>query len=157
MHGREYDCDDMTRFYQAEARHVKDDHFHHEINVVDRLVDEWRKHGKLIIAYDFDGTVHDFHKKGHTYTKTIALIRRCREIGAHLIVYTCRPKEQHDEVIKYLNENDIPFDKVNEDMDFITFGGGKIYYNHLLDDRAGLPSAYRTLVKAVEIISKGEI
>jgi molybdopterin/thiamine biosynthesis adenylyltransferase len=49
-------------------------------------------------------------------------------------------------------ENDIPFDKINENMDFIPFTGRKLYANIYLDDRAGLSAAYNILSKTLELI-----
>jgi hypothetical protein len=37
-----------------------------QANVVKRLISEWDTHGKLIIDYDFDNTVFDYHSEGHT-------------------------------------------------------------------------------------------
>ncbi|MEC3148107.1 hypothetical protein, partial [Bacillus thuringiensis] len=69
---------------------------------------------------------------------------------AYLMVYTARRDSELSFVKKYLEENDIPFDSINETPGFIPFTDGKkLYYNILLDDRAGLPSAYRCLLNAV--------
>lgn len=50
---------------------------------------------------------------------------------------------------KYLVENNIPFDAINETPDFIPFKGRKVYYNILLDDRAGLSSAVEQLTRVI--------
>ena len=121
---------------------------------IKRLVEEWRKHEKAIIAFDYDHTVFDFHKKGYTYEKVIDLLRRCREVGAHLIVFTCSAESRYDEIREYLTSNNIPFDKINENVDNIPYVGRKLYYNILLDDRAGLCSAFNILEKACDIIEK---
>ena len=52
----------------------------------------------------------------------------------------------------YLRENNIPYDSINEDPAFIKIPGKKVYYNILLDDRAGLPSAYKALKNAAKVI-----
>jgi hypothetical protein len=113
-----------------------------------RLVKEWEKHGKLIVAYDFDGTVHDYHGEGHQYDKVIALLRECKKMGCYLIVFSTSEPERHDFIKNYLDRWDIPYDSVNENMPGLPFKGGKIYYNILLDDRAGLDSAYSSLLQA---------
>lgn len=119
------------------------DHYLDYDNVYSRLYNEWLTHGKLIIAYDFDNTVHDFHDAGHTYNNVIGLLRRCKYIGAHFIVFTANPDTYF--VRKYLSEHQIPFDTVNQNLPFIDSKGVKPYYNILLDDRAGLESAYEVL------------
>lgn len=129
-------------------------------NVVSRLVEEWEAHGKLIIAYDFDNTVFDYHGVGHTYDNVIDLLRRCREFGAHLIVFTAKSDAEIPFMKQFLADNNIPYDSINENLNFIPFDGRKIYYNILLDDRAGLESAYRSLATALEIMEmkkRGEL
>lgn len=124
-------------------------------NAVNRLVDEWRKHKKIIIAYDFDDTVYDFHKKGFTYNNVIELLQRCKKVGAYFIVFTACGKDEEEKIKDYLHEYRIPFDKINENLDFISFAGRKVYYNIMLDDRAGLQSSYDCLLKTVEQIENG--
>lgn len=131
------------------------DFFLDQYNVVQRLLKEWREHGKIIIAYDFDDTVFDFHKRGDKYNDVISLLQRCKRAGAHFIVFTCCHEGQYDDIREYLHENLIPYDKINENMDFTQFGGRKVYYNILLDDRAGLHSSYYALLEAVSQIEKG--
>lgn len=129
------------------------DFYLNEDNIVQRIVREWELHKNLIIAYDFDNTVYDFHNEGHSYEMVIQLIKECKKLGAYLMVYTARKGEELYFVESYLNENDIPFDSINETPSFLPFEDGKkLYYNILLDDRAGLASAYKTLRKACEII-----
>lgn len=115
---------------------------------IERLSDEWFIHGKIIIAYDFDNTVYDYYNMGLKFNKVIDLLKECRN-EAHFIVFTSCG-ENHKFIEKYLNFNDIPFDKINENMDFIKFNGRKVYYNILLDDRAGLNSAYKILKKSLK-------
>lgn len=126
-------------------------------NTRNRLLKEWRTHGKLVIAYDFDNTVYDFHDEGHTYSQVIELIRRCKRLGAHLIVFTASREERYEKIKSYLNKHDIPFDSINEDPSFITLTTRKIYYNILLDDRAGLESAYNDLLYAVNKLEQEQI
>lgn len=125
-----------------------------EEHVVDRMVREWEKYGSLIVAYDFDNTVFDFHDEGHRYEQVIELLKECKELGAYLMVYTAREDEELDFVKNYLHTNDIPYDSINETPPYIKFSGRKLYYNVLLDDRAGLASAYRTLKVACTIMKE---
>lgn len=121
------------------------DPFSHFENVKDRLLKEWKEHCKLIIAFDFDGTVYDYLQRGDTFPLITNLLRESKKIGAHIYCFTAREEHEHDFVRNYLNENDIPFDGINIDYDFIRFRGRKPYYNILLDDRAGLESALQVL------------
>lgn len=116
----------------------------------DRLYDEWLKHKSLVIAYDFDSTVYDFHAKGHDYKEIIEILRECNELGFYLIVFTA--EQNKEKISKFLDENAIPYNAINENPPFWKGTTGKIYYNHLLDDRAGLRSAYKILVAVVQLI-----
>lgn len=128
------------------------DPFLNDNNVVNRLVREWREHGKLIIAYDYDNTVYDYHNKGYVFEDVIKLLRECKDYGAYLVVYSVSNEERYSEMESYLTNNDIPFDSINKQPDLLPFNGIKLYYNILLDDRAGLSSAYQNLKDALEIV-----
>lgn len=114
-------------------------------NAVNRLVKEWKEHGKIIIAYDFDNTVYDYHKEGHSYEQVISLLQECKEFGAYCVVFTAKADEEFPEMIQYLDENQIPYDAINDNVPVVSFNGRKIYYNILLDDRAGLKASYDIL------------
>jgi predicted HAD superfamily phosphohydrolase YqeG len=113
---------------------------------VARLRDWYTRNGSLIIAYDFDNTVYDFHNKGHNYGEVITLLRKAKHANCYLIVFTGNPDEQL--VHTFLKEQAIPFDVINEQAPFLdemSKRARKIYYNVLLDDAAGLESACKYL------------
>lgn len=116
-------------------------------NSYERLLEEYHKYKSLIIAFDFDGTVYDYHKEGLQFHKMIRTLRVCREAGFMLVCFTANPDEAY--VRDYLIEQNIPFDCINETPEpvrsLIPLNPRKIYYNLLLDDRAGLGEAYRQL------------
>jgi response regulator RpfG family c-di-GMP phosphodiesterase len=115
-----------------------------------RLVDEYKKYGSLVIAYDFDNCIYDYHSKGHNYFEVIELIKKAKEINCFLIVFTA--EKDLDKVTSFLNDNRIPYDSINENPPFFKSDARKIYFNLLLDDRAGLLSAYTQLKETIEII-----
>lgn len=121
-----------------------------------RLLREYKEHGKLIVAYDFDNTVFDYHNDGCTYRQVINLLRRCHNLGFYLIVFTCNHSDKYPKIIRHLEECNIPYDSINENCPDITFAHNKLYYNILLDDRAGLRSAYRDLKYVVDVIESEE-
>jgi len=114
-------------------------------NCSDRLYEEYKKYGNLIVAYDYDNTVFDYHKKGYQYTELINLLKECRKLGFHLTVFTSCNDDRFPEIESYLKSNNIPYDWINDTPEFIPFKGRKVYYNILLDDRAGLSAAYNQL------------
>lgn len=127
----------------------KSDRYLNNEECISRLFDEWKKYGSLIVAYDFDSTVFDYHKRGDTFPKIIELLRACKSEGFHLTVFTSCNDDRFPEIRQYLTDNNIPFDSINETPDFIPFKGRKVYFNILLDDRAGLWAAYDQLWKVI--------
>ena len=96
-----------------------------EENCYKRLLTEYKKYGTIIVAVDYDGTINDFHNEGLTFDNMISLLRKCNKIGFK---------------IEGINKQLLPQFE----------GRGKLYYNILMDDRAGLPSTYRILRRLVE-------
>lgn len=122
------------------------DHYMIQKNVVDRLVKEYQLHGDLVVAYDFDNTVYDYHNRGESYEMVIDLIRKLSTVkGIELIVWTGSRKERYEWIKWWLNENKIPFNKINENPYFFNSDSPKIFYSILLDDRAGLESSFNAL------------
>lgn len=115
-----------------------------------RLLDEYKKYGSLVIAYDFDNTVYDFHNKGATYDLIIQLIRELKQLNCYCICFTAN--ENSDFVRQYCKTNNIPLDALNENPPFFKCAERKIYYNALLDDRAGLIQVYEELSELVRTI-----
>lgn len=123
-----------------------------ENNILFRLFREYVTHGSLVIAYDFDNTVFDYHNQGIEYSDTIELLQDLKSVGCTLICFTA--SEDIDHISKYLTDNDIPFDKINENPDFWKGTGRKIYFNALLDDRAGLNEMSRVLKDLILMIKE---
>ena len=90
-----------------------------------------------------------------TSDKVIDLIRECYNLDFYLIVYTCSNKDRYKHIEQYLTKNNIPFNSINENSPDINFAHGKLYYNILLDDRAGLSSAYESLKECIKYIKQG--
>jgi len=150
VHGGDFDqgntLDDtikiLKKWYKKNEKDMRDQYMYHE-NVVDRLVAEYKLHEGLEIAYDFDNTVYDYHSRGESYEMVIDLIRKLSKVrGIKLTVWTGSAKGRYDSIKKYLDENNIPFDRINQNPSFFASDSPKIFYSILLDDRAGLESAY---------------
>lgn len=117
-----------------------------------RLLKEYEQYKSLVIAYDLDNTLYDFHKKGETYTMVMDLLKELKGIGCYMICFTANSDK--DFVLKYLTDNNIPFDVINENPPFFKCDERKIYFNALLDDRAGLQQVYTELNLLLTIIKK---
>jgi len=119
-----------------------------------RLLDEHKKYGTLCIAYDFDNTVYDFHRKGESYLMVIELIRQLNVMGYYLMVFTAN--EDIEFVKSFLDNNNVPYHGINCNPPFFKSNSVKPYYNALLDDRAGLIQVYQELKLLITIINQKE-
>lgn len=131
------------------------DPFMNRERVKDRLRREFRHYGKLIIAYDFDYTVHNFHNEGYSYEFVSELLRKWRPYS-YLIVFSASPESRFKYIKDYLDSKNIPFDTINSDVikrDYTR----KIYYTVFLDDRAGLGETAEILFELIEEIEKGDL
>lgn len=128
------------------------DYYLSNSNVVNRLFQEFEDYEQLIIAFDFDDTVYDYHKKGRLYSNVVELLRSLKEVGCYLICWT----GQDDLVFvsEYLTTNKIPYDVINEQAPFYSKDTRKIYANAYLDDRAGLKQTYENLKELLTKIKK---
>ncbi|MEQ1733215.1 MAG: hypothetical protein ABL940_06050 [Bacteroidia bacterium] len=120
-------------------------------NSFNRLVDEYKQHNSLVVAFDFDDTVYDFHKKGRLYTDVITLLQKLKAINCYLICWTGQQDEAF--VAQYLTQQNIPFDAINKNPQFHKSTSPKIYANVYLDDRAGLQQVYNELNNLVLTIN----
>ena len=119
---------------------------------IDRLVENWKLYNGIIIAFDFDNTVFDYYNKGYRYDKVIDLLKECKNMGCTLILSTCCDESKFEFMKNKCSEVGILIDYINESPPYIPFTGNKVFYNILLDDRAGLNAAYEILYKAKERI-----
>jgi hydroxymethylpyrimidine pyrophosphatase-like HAD family hydrolase len=115
-----------------------------------RLLSEYQKYGSIVVAFDFDNTVYDYHKQGLDCSEIIDLLQKLKSINCSLIVWTANADE--DFVRQYCLTHLIPFDAVNDNPPFFTGKSRKIYYNELLDDRAGLRESFDRLLKLYDSV-----
>jgi hydroxymethylpyrimidine pyrophosphatase-like HAD family hydrolase len=114
-------------------------------NTYNRLLKEYQQYGSIVIAFDFDNTIYDYHKQGLDCHEIIDILQKMKAINCFLIVWTASGDIEF--VKNYCLENAIPFDAINENPPFFKSKSRKIYYNELLDDRAGLQESYSRLLK----------
>lgn len=131
------------------------DYFLSEKHCYQRLVEEYKKYGKLIFCVDFDDTIYDFHKLGRTYDNVIDLLHRW-ENHSEVIVLTGNGEDKYEMIKNYLNEKSIKYLGINCDSSVLSMGR-KPYGNVCIDDRGGLPMVYKMLDNLISKIEKGEI
>lgn len=118
-----------------------------------RLLSEYKTHGKLVVGFDFDNTIFDVHNKGIDCTEIITLLQKCKKLGFVLCLYTAEIREAWLKwEVDYCRHFGIEPSYVNTSP---LLGGktAKPFFNILLDDRAGLESAYQTLKAVVDYAS----
>ena len=122
-----------------------------------RLLEEYKKYGRLIVAFDFDNTIFDYHNNEGDYSEVIHLLNRCYKLGFYLVLFTCeenlielQAKQRQTAEILGLDENFKLY--INKSPIFTK--SEKPYYNILLDDRAGLEESYEILKYVVDEIIK---
>lgn len=130
------------------------DTFLQDINVYDRLVADYKKYGRLIVAFDYDDTISP--NTGKCCDQVIELLQECSKIDTiDMIVFTVRNSMDYPLIRSYCVEHGIRCDAINENIPRMKdqFGSGfdsKMLYSVFLDDRAGLRSAYESLVQFLE-------
>lgn len=124
---------------------------------IKRLVENWKSHNGIIIAFDFDNTIFDFYKKGYTYSKVIQLLKDCKKMGCTLILSTCCDESKFDFMRQICEKEGVQIDYINQSPPYIPYSGNKVYYNILLDDRAGLSAAYEILYETKERIKNDNV
>ncbi len=112
----------------------------------------------MIIAVDFDGTLHtgEWPDIGLPSPCAIDVMQSLKDKGHYLIIWTCRSGDKLTEAINWLLENNIPFDRINdhEPKHIAAFDNSntrKVYAHLYIDDKqvGGLP-AWPDIMEYVE-------
>lgn len=122
---------------------------------IDRLKKEYLEHKKLIIGFDFDNTIFDYHKEGLDLQPVIDLLKKCSDLGFTMCLHSLslekgkgiRKAWHCGEILKmrvdFINESPV---LQNQDTEW----NKKPFYSILLDDRAGLSASYNILKTTLE-------
>lgn len=124
-------------------------------NLTDKLVGVYRKHNSIIIAVDFDDTIYNYSLNNYDVDYVIDLIKRAqKELGAQVILFTCREGELLEQALNYCKSKDLHIDRANESMETYTYPSRKPFYNILLDDKSSLEASCAALEYAMETIKR---
>lgn len=117
-----------------------------------RIKEEYDRFKSIVVAYDFENCVFNQYSKPSHFDDIVDLLKRLKENSCFLICFTTSTNLKL--VRNYLEESKIPYDRINENPPFYKCTSRKIYYNALLDSRAGMLQVYNqlaTLCNEVEI------
>lgn len=116
-----------------------------------RLLGDYSKYDRLVVGLDFDNTVFDTNGTGGDFSEVIDLIKRAQKLKNFFIcLFTAELNaDKLAWKFNYLKDQGINIDYINDSPVF-TGECKKPFFNILLDDRAGLESAYETLKYVVE-------
>lgn len=124
--------------------------------VTDKLFRNYKEHGTLIVAFDYDDTIYPYSDDytQRQYEKRWEILRECKDLDFYLILYTCNGQDRYEEMMEFMDKNNIPYDAINQNHpDFGYEVGRKIFYNILLDDKAGLDEALKNLCHVINVIN----
>jgi MoaA/NifB/PqqE/SkfB family radical SAM enzyme len=129
---------------------------HHANFYTNRLVKEWLKNGKIIIACDLDDTIIPYNEEiKENCKKMVNLILDCQKEGIIFLVNTARSEYQLEKAKQQVEELGIVVHGVNKmhpEWDKPYGINGKLYANIFLDDRGGFWDTYWTLSNALSIV-----
>lgn len=117
---------------------------------IERLYQEWKMYGKIIIGVDFDDTIYPWKWKTkedmQCLDRLIQILRIAHETGAYITIFTCSDPSRNEEILEYCKSIKLPVDSINKTPLDLPYGKhGKIYANIFIDDRAGLEDALNIL------------
>jgi hydroxymethylpyrimidine pyrophosphatase-like HAD family hydrolase len=121
---------------------------------VDRLIRQYKEHKSLVIAVDFDDTIYPGNvNTSDQLSKVLITLRECTALGLKLVIFTARNQKDFPEILNFCDRHKLDVKAINEDIvELVKPTSGKIYYNVLLDDKAGLEQALKILRSALSII-----
>lgn len=115
----------------------------------------------MIIAIDFDGTIHNgiYPNIGFLKTHAKEVINNLKEQGHYIIIWTCRTGDDLLEAVNFLLEKGISFDRINDNSpgNKAMYGGNtrKIYADYYIDDKQiGALPAWREIETYINTINK---
>jgi len=133
---------------------------HHANFYTNRLVTEWLKNDKIIIACDLDDTIIPYNEEIKDNCKIMVdLILECQKEGIIFLINTARSEYQLQKTKEQVEELGIKvhgINKMHEGWDKPYGLNGKLYANIFLDDRVGFWDSYWTLSNALTIVKQNK-
>lgn len=126
--------------------------------LVNRLYEEWLKHGSVLIGCDFDDTIKPWGALStqEDCDEVIGILQQACKLGARIVINTATTTDRYPSMLAYCKEKNLVVEPVfNKNPIELPYGNnGKIYANIFIDDRAGLAESLEILKEAMAMISK---
>ena len=120
------------------------------IPYLERLEEEWKLYGKIIIACDYDDTISPWKMHKSNFNRVFEILKTAKATGAYIIIFTACDSERYDEIKSYCSDNGLEIDGINKTPIDLPYGNSsKIYANIFIDDRAGLNESLNILEMAM--------
>lgn len=121
---------------------------------INRLYEDLKLYkGKIIVAVDYDDTISPWKVVTKEFCQeVINVIIRAQKSGAYITIFTNCNSDRHEEIKSYCYSKGIRIDSININPIQLPYGNeehSKIFYNILLDDRAGLLESINILDSAL--------
>ena len=117
---------------------------------LERLEEEWKMYGKIIIACDYDDTISPWKMQNSDFKRVFEILKTAKQTGAYVIIFTACKEERYSEITKYCLDNGLSIDGINKTPIDLPYGNDKkIYANVFIDDRAGLNESLNILEMAM--------
>jgi hypothetical protein len=124
---------------------------------VERLLNEWKTHGQIILALDFDSTIAPWPTidNQEDINRCIKLVKECVSTGCYVVIHTACAPDREQEILARCNEIGIRPNSININPFNLPYGknkfgeNSKIFYNHQLCDRSGFIEAMDILEQAL--------
>ncbi len=116
------------------------------IPYLERLEEEWKQHGKIIIACDYDDTISPWKLRGYDPKRTIEVLKQAKVTGAYIVIFTACNPLRYEEIKNHCASIGLEIDSINETPIDLPYGKDKkIYANIFIDDRAGFNESLNIL------------
>jgi len=129
-----------------------------QVSILKKVYEE---HRRIIVAFDFDNTVFDYHNVGLDCSPIVDILHECQSLGFPLICFTSNVGDRLVFIKHYLKEV-LRFKKsivINGDVIALHVSSKvsnytKPYANIYLDDKAGLKESYNNLKEIIKYTSE---
>ena len=121
----------------------------------ERLLNDYKKYGHLVIGLDFDNTIYDNSHTGKNMQEILDLIYRAQKLEFTICLYTAESNADNLAFkYNYLSDLGIKIKYINQSP--LAIQSKKPFFSILLDDRAGLESACETLLYVIEYVENNQ-